>query len=167
VIQPTGGAIECPEKCRCEEQGSIVNCSNLGFPSIPLNLPTHAGILLLSHYSITFLENDSFVSKGLVNLHIHGANFCKIIKRELGAFNGLTKLMILSLRGNEISEIIPGTFEKISRLVYLLLDHNKIERLGSGVFYGMVNLIFISLEGNKLQYLHSDTFVGFPNLQSL
>jgi Leucine-rich repeat (LRR) protein len=60
--------------------------------------------------NITYLENDSFVSKGIVQLSILQADFCKIRKLGLGTFNGLTNLMFLSLRGNEISEILPGTF---------------------------------------------------------
>jgi hypothetical protein len=57
------------------------------------------------------LEDGGFVSKGLVKLILLEANSCKIRKVEVGAFNGLTNLMLLSLNRNEISEIIPGTFD--------------------------------------------------------
>jgi hypothetical protein len=115
--------------------------------------------------NITSLENDSFVSKGLVELLIFRADRCKIIKIDVGAFNGLTNLRRLSLSSNEIREILPGTFGMISNLVYLYLGYNRIEHLGSDIFDGLVNLKFIDIQGNKLHYLHPDAFVSSPKLQ--
>jgi Leucine-rich repeat (LRR) protein len=122
---------------------------------------------VLDRNNVTVLENDTFVSKGFVDLEILEANFCKIRKTEFRAFNGLTLLTHLSLKGNDISEIIPGTFEMISHLEYLNLRSNKIEHLESDVFRGLIKIQHINLERNKLQYLHPDTFLGLKSLQSL
>jgi Leucine-rich repeat (LRR) protein len=151
----------------CEEGGYHINCSGSGLSSIPLILPTHVQELLLDNIRITIFENDSFVSKGLVELEALQADYCKIRKIEMGAFNGLTMLTQLSMRGNEISEIIPGTFGKVSRLDLLCLDQNRIDQLDSETFYGLVSLKNIGLAGNKLQYLNPDTFAGLPNLRGL
>jgi hypothetical protein len=167
LIQPTREATLCPEQCRCDEVGIDVNCSDAGLKRIPSILPIQVRILVLDGNSITIFENDTFVSKGMVDVEKLQAGFCKIRKIELGAFNGLTILTDLSLEGNDISEIIPGTFEMISRLEYLDLKYNKIEHLECDVFRGLVKLQYINLKGNKLQYLHPDTFLRLPNLLAL
>ena len=167
VIQPKTGATICPEECRCKKAGINVNCSGSGLNNIPLNVPTNVRQLLLDGNSIAYFENDSFLSRGLVDLQVINADFCELRKIDFGAFNGLKILKYLTMQGNLIREILPGTFEKNSRLEYLNLDHNIIERLESDVFYGLVNLKHISLEGNDLHYLHPDTFLGLPNFQRL
>ena len=167
MILPGRVKIQCPEECSCKLEGLIVNCSDSGLNSIPSVLPTHVLDLVLDGNNITFFENDTFVSRGLVELQTIQADFCKIRKIELGAFNGLTKFRNLSIQGNEITEIIPGTFQKASQLKLLILWNNRIEKLESDVFCGLVELYYIDLEGNRLQYLHPDTFSGLPNLQKL
>ena len=159
--------IICPEECRCELDGYYVDCSGSGLNIIPLNISTHIRTLLLDHTRITFFKNDSFVSRGLVELQKLKADYCQLRRIELGAFNGLRILTHLSVQGNEIREIISGTFEKMSLLVKLQLDYNRIEQVNSDTFYGLVNLKNLSLRGNKLQYLHPDIFVGLPNIQFL
>ena len=167
VLFSTKEAIPCPEECRCVWGGYFVSCSDAGLNNIPSGLPTHVQRLVLNGNNITFLEKDSFVSRGLAHLEILTASSCKIRKIELGAFNWLTKLTYLSLKNNEIIEIRPGILEKMCSLEFLYLGKNIIEHLESDVFSGLVNLKKLSLEGNKLQYLHPDTFVGLPNLQTL
>ena len=157
----------CPEECRCNAGGYYVNCSSSSLKEIPLILPTNVRGLQLDNNSVTLLENDSFVSRGLTELENLQADFCQIGTIELGAFNGLTKLIYLSMLGNEISEIIPGTFEKVGRLEYLYLDHNRIEHLEADVFSGLNNLKYLCLTNNKLQYLHPDIFLGLPKLESV
>jgi Leucine-rich repeat (LRR) protein len=144
-----------------------VNCSNAALHSIPLSLPTHARELVLDGNNMTFLENNSFVSKGPVELLSLNADSCNIRESVLGSFNGLTELLDLSMSDNEISEITPGTFDKVSRLLYIYLDNNIIEHLKSDIFYGLVNLMYTNLDGNKLQYLHPDTFIRSPNLYTV
>jgi Leucine-rich repeat (LRR) protein len=159
--------IVCPEGCSCDEAGFKVNCYYSGLNRIPSNFPTHVRTLVLDGNNITFFENDSFVSRGLVELEFLMAGFCNVRTIELGAFNGLTLLITLSLESNDITEIIPGTFGMVSSLEELYLQYNKIEHLESDVFNGLVKLQYIDLEGNKLQYLYPDTFCGLKNLQSL
>jgi netrin-G3 ligand len=167
IIHTQSVVIQCPEECRCNADGIYVNCSYLGLKIIPSIVPTQVQILLLNRNDIPYLENDSFVYRGLVELEILILDFCKLRKIEFGAFNGLTTLRYLSMASNEISELIPGTFEKISSTEYLNLEDNEIEHLERDVFYGLVNVTHLYLEGNQLQYLHPDTFLGLPKLQTL
>ena len=166
VILPARVAVLCPEECRCETEGYYVNCSGSGLNGVSLIHPTDVRILVIDDNNITYFEKDCFVSKGLVELQILKADFCKLRKLDLGAFNDLKILLYLSIESNEISEIIPGTFE-MSSLEYLKLGNNIIEHLEGEVFSGMVNLKYVHLEGNKLQYVHPDTLVRLPNLQRL
>jgi hypothetical protein len=167
TILPTRFELVCPKECKCQREGIFVYCSDSGLNSFPSNLPTHVRHLYLNGYNITYFEKGTFISRGLVELEMLLAKFSKLRKIELGAFNGLTKLIYLSISNNEISDIIPGTFEKMSRLEMLVLDNNIIEYLESDVFSGLVNIKAIGLRGNKLQYIHPDTFLGLSNLQSL
>jgi Leucine-rich repeat (LRR) protein len=167
LILPARVTVLCPEGCRCETEGYYINCLGSGLNSTPSIYPADVRLLVIDDNNITFFENDTFFSKGLIELEVLKADFCELRRIELGAFNGLTELIYMSIESNEISEIIPGTFEKTSSLEFLDLGKNVIEHLKSDVFYGLVNLKNISLEGNKLQDLHPDTFVGLPNLQRL
>jgi hypothetical protein len=63
---------------------------------------------------------------------------------EFGAFNGLTKLLDMSVSGNEIHEVTPHTFENMSRLEYLDLAYYKIVNLEVNIFCRLVNLKRIS-----------------------
>ena len=145
VILPVRVVVICPEECSCEREGYIVDCSDSALNSIPSNLNRRAQTLVLDGNNISFFENDSFISRGMGELLIINADFCKIRKIQLGAFNGLRKLTRLSIQGNEISEIIPGAFENSSHLEYLHLDYNKIEHLESDVFSGLVKIKYINL----------------------
>jgi Leucine-rich repeat (LRR) protein len=50
---------------------------------------------------------------------------CGLRTIELVAFNVLTKLIELSIEGNDLSEIIPGTFENMNSLQYLGFYGNR------------------------------------------
>jgi Leucine-rich repeat (LRR) protein len=167
LILPTSVEIQCPDECRCKNEGYSVNCSDSRLNSIPAILPKHVRHLILDFNNIPLFAKDNFVSKGLVELGTIEADFCNIKKIEVGAFNGLPKLKRLSMHSNQISEILPGTFEKNVRLDYLNLANNRIEHLEVDVFYGLVNLDSINFQGNNLQYLNPDTFLGLPKLKIL
>ena len=167
VIFPARVAILCSEDCRCDAGGYYVDCTSSSLKEIPFTPLSEVRTLLLANNNITFLGRDGFVSRGLKVLQNLQADFCQIETIELRAFNGLTNLAYLSMRGNKISEIKPGTFEKMNSLRYLNLDRNRIEHLDVDVFSGLFSLEIVFLAKNKLQRLHPDTFVGLLKFQSL
>jgi Leucine-rich repeat (LRR) protein len=167
VFQQTRAVTQCPEECRFSEEGRNVDCSVLSLENIPSYLPTHVQVLVIDGNNITYFENNSFVSTGVIGMRILWAENCNIRKIELGAFNGITTLLYLSMLGNEISEIIPDTFEKMNSLEVLDLARNTIDHLESAVFFGLGNLKYINLQFNHLQYIHPDTFLGLAKLQGL
>jgi Leucine-rich repeat (LRR) protein len=129
--------------------------------------PTNVRVLELGNISITSLEKDAFDSRRMMYLRILFIRYCQVETIEVGAFNGLTELISLTLSHNEISEIIPRTFEKTSRLYYLDLDDNIIEYLEVDVFRGLDNLEYLNLGNNILLNLNPDLFVGLSKLQRL
>jgi Leucine-rich repeat (LRR) protein len=116
----------CPEECWCE-LGEYVDCSDLSLNNIPLIFPRNFFSLALDDNNITSLQKDIFISRGLTELGELSMEYCGLETIELGAFNGFTKLIVLSMSGNNISKIIPRTFEKMSRLKYLYLSHNRLQ----------------------------------------
>jgi hypothetical protein len=167
VILLARGAKHCPEECICDAGGYYVDCSSSALKEIPTVFPTNVRGLLLDNNAITLLEKDSFVSRRLTELENLQADFCQIGTIELGAFNGLTNLIYLSMQGNKLSEIKPRTFEEVSLLEHLDLDHNIIEHLEVDLFSGLNNLKYVFFRNNKLQYLHPNIFLGLPKLKAV
>ena len=167
VIVPIRVKKLCPEECWCDAGGYVVDCSGKALHSIPSIYLTQVQELILIDNNITCLEKDSFISKGMIELYVLVLHRCRLQTIELGAFNGLTSLMILSMRGNGIGEIKRRSFENMRGLVYLGLNDNKIKHLDFGVFSGLINLQHINLEGNEILKLHPDIFVGLPKLERL
>ena len=155
--------VKCWESCypsRCHVACSSEPIDNISsvYSSIDQEFKPH-------YKSITYLKNDSFISKGLKELKKLSLNHCGLEALEFGAFNGVTKLTRLSLQHNELREIIPCTFEKNIRLNYLDLSHNRIEHLNGNEFSGLVNLNYVNLTNNQLRTIHSHLFVGLNNIK--
>jgi len=136
VILQARVTVTCHVKCweSFSPQRCHVACSSESIDNIPSVYSSIDQEFKLHYSSITYLKNDSFISKGLKELKKLSLNRCGLEALEFGAFNGFTKLTHLSLRYNELLAIIPCTFEKNSLLNYLDLSQNKIEHLESDVF---------------------------------
>jgi hypothetical protein len=85
VILPTRVAIQCPEECRCKDDGYYLKRSDSGLNSIPSILPTHVRVLVLDGNSVTYFVYSSFISRVLVDLQILKAGLCEVRKIELGS----------------------------------------------------------------------------------
>jgi hypothetical protein len=121
VILPARMATLCPEECKCDIGGFDITCDGASLTStLPLNRLTNVRALQLYNNNITLIGNHSFVS--LTELKVLGVDWCGLITIKLGAFNGLTELVGLSVNDNKIREITPGTFESLGNLEYLDLS---------------------------------------------
>ena len=167
LILPATVAVPCPVECNCRDGGIVIKCFAQSLTAPPLIHFPDVRNLALSYSNITLLEKDSFFSRGLTELEELEMSKCGLRKIDLGAFNGLTRLINLYIFLNEISELLPGTFENMYSLEVLDLSNNNLKHLDSAMFSGLINLKEIRLEGNELQHLHPDTFFGLPNLQML
>ena len=85
----------------------------------------------------------------------------------LGAFSGLTNLERLSMKANEITDILPGTFENTSSLEYLVLSYNEISEIMSGTFENLSSLEYLDLGYNKIKHLNIAVFSGLGTFNGL
>jgi len=102
---------------------------------------------------------------------IHISN--KIIRKiDPNLFNGFTKLTILDLSNNQLTQLSDQQFGGLINLKKLYLNNNKIEILGFGwdnrkLFEGLNKLEVLHLNKNKIQSLPEYVFKDLANLFEL
>ncbi|XP_071847227.1 uncharacterized protein [Apostichopus japonicus] len=98
------------------------------------------------------------------DLLVHFTNISEIPAK---AFNGLSKLHILSLTNNDIDVLHTDSFYGISSTVELYLGYNKLNRLPVNVFDGLRSLRLLNLAFNKLTTITNNLFHNPSNLNYL
>ena len=97
---------ESLQNCRClgpTPGGSyVINCRNARLDDIPKGIPTYVTQLILDENNITTIQNNSFT-------------------------NGLPKLLLLSMRHNNLNHIEPGAFRNMSSLEILDMFDNNLQ----------------------------------------
>ncbi|KAG7476360.1 hypothetical protein MATL_G00082080 [Megalops atlanticus] len=73
----------------------------------------------------------------------------------------------LSLRYNDLLELLPYQFAHLNQLIWLYLDHNSIGVVDAQAFRGIRRLKELILSSNKVTQLHNATFHAVPNLRNL
>ncbi|XP_036384864.1 leucine-rich repeat transmembrane neuronal protein 4-like [Megalops cyprinoides] len=73
----------------------------------------------------------------------------------------------LSLRYNDLLELLPYQFAHLNQLIWLYLDHNSISVVDAQAFRGIRRLKELILSSNKITQLHNATFHAVPNLRNL
>ena len=93
-------------ECECSlipETGLLfVNCSNRGFTSIPNDIPVNTANLSLDGNVLNIIPRNVF--KTLVKLAWLDLSNSHIYNLETGAFNNLSQLKVLKLKGNFLCE---------------------------------------------------------------
>ncbi|XP_071792808.1 slit homolog 2 protein-like isoform X2 [Asterias amurensis] len=165
---------DCPESCSCS--GSIVDCSDAGFHSVPDNIPTYTTELRLNENDISRISADGkFVN--LINLNKLDLRNNRISIIEEGAFQGASNMFELNLRTNRLTCIGNETFIGLKSLRLLALYDNGISTITSGAFDSLKELSTVNLMGNPLncnchmswlpEWLNSrSVFTGDPICQS-
>lgn len=111
------------------------------------------------------LDDDSFThTPNLLVLSLYGNQISNISE---GAFRGLTQLSILQLSGNKISSIDEKLFRDLESLEMLDLFDNNLPLLPSGVFDANERLQTLRLDGNKFVVITAIVFDRNSNLKSL
>lgn len=113
-------------------------------------------------------------------LLINGERICpstcrcegKLVYCESGVFqdvpaNITASCQGLSLRYNNLLNLLPFQFAHLSQLVWLYLDHNGIGAVDALAFGGVRRLKELILSSNQISQLHNHTFGGVPNLRNL
>uniref|UniRef100_A0A6B0VC51 Putative leucine-rich transmembrane protein n=1 Tax=Ixodes ricinus TaxID=34613 RepID=A0A6B0VC51_IXORI len=96
----------------------------------------------------------------------------KFSQAELGSlkshsFYNLSKLAVLSLDSNGITQLQKDSIAHLPRLRKLELGDNKLERLTTRSFTHLPLLTYLFLERNQINVIEDLTFAGLSNLKEL
>jgi hypothetical protein len=105
LIVAATAAYQCPKGCWCAPGGFNVSCLSLPLNTIPVTFPNYFTILRFHFSNLIFLQKDTFLLSKLTQLENLDMYACGIERVEPGAFNGLIRLIELSLNNNKISKI--------------------------------------------------------------
>ncbi|VDI10434.1 Hypothetical predicted protein [Mytilus galloprovincialis] len=125
----------------------VAHCDNRGFISVPRNLNRNIQVLDLSNNLIPVIKNNTLIN--------------------------YTKMEILILNSNNISEVHECGFEGLRYLRILRMENNaiNISKLPSRVFRPLENLMVLEIGWNEKQWMEHESFVYpdkvFSNLKSL
>ncbi|CAG2204442.1 unnamed protein product [Mytilus edulis] len=143
IAASTEIVLSCPSECSCStnSNGVNVNCKNRGLTAIPRNFPNSSYYIDLEDNQITTIQQ--------------------------GAFEALTALQRLYMRGNNLTFIKNDTFEHNINLQYLDLHNNQITTIQPGAFQNLAALLTLYLSGNNLTFVKYDTFEHNIKLEHL
>ncbi|XP_066527344.1 leucine-rich repeat-containing G-protein coupled receptor 6 [Hoplias malabaricus] len=133
----------CSAKCSCVEDGflAMVDCSELGLSTVPLNISPFTSYLDLSMNNISEIQPN--------------------------AFKNLTLLSELRLSGNRLRTISGSALNGLRNLKVLMLQNNQLERLDISDPWDLPNLLSLRLDANLISVVPAQTFSGMRSLRHL
>ncbi|XP_039184698.1 leucine-rich repeats and immunoglobulin-like domains protein 1 isoform X1 [Crotalus tigris] len=186
VFVGMGSCVECDSNCTCI--GDILDCSNRGLESVPLELPTWIVHLNLSHNKLTEIDPSAFTklpklrevrlnnneltaipSLGAASAHITSLflNRNRIHGIEASQLEPYVSLETLDLSSNNITEIQSGCFPVGLPIKDLYLGNNKISILDTKAFNSLSrSLLTLRLNKNRIVQLPVKAF-KLPHLTQL
>ncbi|KAF3688050.1 Slit -like protein 1 protein [Channa argus] len=112
---------QCPSQCTCVD--TVVRCSNKHLQALPRSLPRNVTELYLDGNQFTSVPKELATFKYL-QLVILSYNSLRCIPPL--ALSGLRSLRLLSLHGNDISELQQGIFSDVTSLSHLAIGANPL-----------------------------------------
>ena len=166
TASPNSPSSNCPRKCNCQANGSIVTCPGKttlkDWLRIGSTINGNAIQLEIKFADFTSLSLSKFKKlPKLVALRVFGGRLKTFPNGLVGNFPMLKFLLI---RSTDIEKITSSKFNDFQRLVNLNLGANKITRLSNGIFKNMANLKVLNLEKNEINCIEKDSFVGLNSL---
>lgn len=141
--------------------------ASIGLHSLPQSLPNNQlKQLNLGYNQITAINANTFSKYGNQLEHIHLENNEIASIAESGAFDGLTKVIVLILCHNKLTIVHRTTFNGANNLQDIDLSSNEIVTIEDGAF-NLPHLKEILISDNKLKRLSDTIFAGAPNLQNI
>ncbi|CAL8254726.1 unnamed protein product [Arctogadus glacialis] len=134
----------CPFGCQCNRK--VVQCSDLGLPSVPYDIPADTRLLDLQGNFITEIRENDF--KGLNDLYalvLVNNLLSKVHPRAFLPLVGLQKLYLSHNRLTTVPRNLP------SSLVELRIHDNNIKKIESRTFAGLHKMNCIELGGNPIR----------------
>lgn len=168
--QPSG---KCPTVCQCylDPKGRhTVECKHGGMKGSLQFSNMSMGIEVLKISAPDDNMNDLSMNPGirqfrqLEEIHITKSNIPNLGEKF---FYGLSKLEVLNLAQNNITQPLPTNFLGLIRLQQLSLDDNRIDSLPSETFRHLTDLRMLSVQQNRIQQIAPGVFRGLIKLRVL
>ncbi|XP_045207670.2 insulin-like growth factor-binding protein complex acid labile subunit [Mercenaria mercenaria] len=119
----------------------------------------------LSFNEISALGSRMFLGVGLEELCLRGNDLTEITAE---IFVGATKINVLDVSHNKLTDIHIGAFNSFSENIYeISMERNFLTRLLAGVFKGMRFLQSAKMANNSISYIEDGTFRDLVNLKKL
>ncbi|XP_054768129.2 toll-like receptor 3 [Lytechinus pictus] len=143
-----------------------------GFGSVwtPFTNLQNLNSLHLSHTPITQLTYKVFT--GISNLHTLKMDDCALScvsfwdpKMNVSVLSNLSTLKDLSLKDNNLNNLLPGTFRGLQSLEGLEMQSSNIKSLHEGIFMNLTTLVDLKLDGNSIKELTSQHFKELTSLK--
>ncbi|XP_025055608.1 platelet glycoprotein Ib alpha chain-like [Alligator sinensis] len=165
ALVSVASAVDPGEVCQIEmnqiKDHLQANCTWLGLSTVPSNLSTDIGILLLGSNHLTSVSTSSFqYLPMLVGLDLSHNGL-----KSFHAGPPLPLLQELILSHNALGAL--PLLQGLPALLHLGLAHNSIKDLAPKAFRSLGKLEELELKGNQLQRLPEDTFAGLAVLRDL
>nr|XP_061835809.1 leucine-rich repeat-containing G-protein coupled receptor 6-like isoform X1 [Nerophis lumbriciformis] len=162
-----GAAALCPTPCQCEQDGILVmvDCSELGLSSVPIDINPFTTYLDLSMNNISKIQPRIFHRLHLLTeLRISG-NHLRYISSL--AFQGLHNLKVLMLQNNQLEKLPDDAPWDLPNLMSLRLDANLLSEVPAGAFRGIRSLRHLWLDDNSLIEIPVMALDALPSLQAM
>eukprot|EP00058_Branchiostoma_floridae_P015229 XP_002600717.1 hypothetical protein BRAFLDRAFT_83459 [Branchiostoma floridae] len=152
--------------CTCESDfGSVFGCGR-DLTELPSWVPTDTLYFDVTGSKLTSLPRAAF--QQLSKLKVLTLSRNEISEIQLGAFDGLDgSLTELRLDRNKLSNLEVGTFEDLPLVESLMLNDNMLADLRAGVFRGLISMVRLDLNGNRITSLPVGVFSDLPALRSI
>jgi Leucine-rich repeat (LRR) protein len=168
VASGVSGEEQCPSSCYCDEISRYIHCEDdlTKVSKIPQKVPRYVERLELREFRLGALRwettRGAFPNK-LVELSIRHSDITELINGSLVMLNHLGTL---DISHNGIQVVHPGTLDNLVLLRHLDLGWNQLKDV-KGIFVGLKNLETLDLSNNKLESLSLKTFGGLQRLHWL
>ncbi|XP_047430715.1 amphoterin-induced protein 2-like [Mugil cephalus] len=137
----------CPPYCLCASD--IISCSGRNLSVLPIDLPSYATRLDLSHSTLTALH-VGWISRPFDRLATLVLSKNSISEIDVNAFAVMPHLLHLDLSSNQLSVLNSSIFTGLKELKELLLFGNQIARIEQGAFSNLYSLQRLYLSANRL-----------------
>ncbi|XP_030645092.1 leucine-rich repeat and immunoglobulin-like domain-containing nogo receptor-interacting protein 4a [Chanos chanos] len=155
----------CPQRCICDSEMLLVNCTGRLLTSVPDAIPRNAQHLSLVRNRLKSLARRQFSGLGQLRELDLSDNVLTMIEAE--AFLGLQKLLTLRICRNRLKIIPVGVFAGLPSLRLLDISENEILVFLDYSFREMVSLQQLEASENDLVFISNRAFTGLLNLQQL
>lgn len=168
VVSGVWAEEQCPSSCYCDEISRYIHCEGdlTKVSKIPQKVPRYVERLELREFRLGALRwettRGAFPNK-LVELSIRHSDITELINGSLVMLNHLGTL---DISHNGIQVVHPGTLDNLVLLRHLDLGWNQLRDV-KGIFIGLKNLETLDLSNNKLESLSLKTFGGLQRLHWL